>query len=282
MRHRNRYNLALLAVVVALGLAALLVPEPSESPPSLTSADPADVERAEIGYPRGDRQAVRLERGADGWRLTAPIGRRARDGRVVTALSVLDATSDACYRSAEHELADFGLESPRAVLRVGDVEVAFGDRSADGRRYVRAGDRLCLLDDLALPLLAGGAGSLGAPELLPPGSRPVAIRTPAAAAEQGPGGRWSPVAGGDARAWARRWRAARAARFVDPAPAGDLGTIRVRTADGRSHRWRIAAREPELVLVPAGTDYGVVIAADRAGALLAPPAAEGRREESRE
>lgn len=258
MRHRHRYNLALLAVVVVLGLAALLAPEPSNSPPSLTPADPATVERAEIDYPRGDREPVRLERGDNGWRLVSPIERRARDGRIVTALGVLAAASDSCYRSAEHEPADFGLESPRVVLRTGDVEVAFGDRAADSRRYVRAGERLCLLDDRSLPLLAEGVDGLGAAELIPPASTPAAIRTPAAAAERAAGGGWTLVRGsGDAAAWARHWRSARGAFHhrragrrprCDPRPdrgrpAPSVARRRARArAGGRSRRRRLRPR----------------------------------------
>lgn len=285
MRRRKGLNLLLLAAVVALALAAWLLPRPAGGPAPVTPIAPAEVRALELRFPADPaRPALALERRRDGWHLTRPIARAARDGRVVSALGVLDARSESCYDAAGRDPAGFGLAEPRLVLRADDTEVAFGDRAPDGRRYLRAGGRLCLVEDRSYPLLAGGLDGLAAPGLLPPGSTPVAIETPAAAAERAsPASDWRLLRGaGDPGRWADRWRGARARAFVLEPPGDDLGRVRVRTAAGDSHEWRIAQREPDVILVPADTDYGMVVPDPLAANLLEPPRTPPAGEENRE
>lgn len=272
---------------LALGLAAAafwVPPADDGDGTRLTALDPAAVRAVTLEYPRADRHSgqaeLRLERREDGWHLTRPLARAARDGRIVTALAVLAARSRSCYDLADHDAADFGLAPPRLRLQIGDTTLAFGDRSEDGRRYVTDGSRLCLVADRSYPLLAQGLDGLAVAQLLPAGTTPLRIETPrASAARPDPGTDWqlerSDGGRADLAAWAARWRAADAQSFVtDPADA-DLGRIRVATTDGRPHQWRIAQYEPELILVPEGADYGLRIARERAAGLLHPPAPSG-------
>lgn len=285
MRRRRRLNLLLLAAVAALALAAWLLPRPAGGPAPVTPVAPAEVDALELRFPAdAARPTLALERRRDGWHLTRPIARPARDGRVVSALGVLDARSESCYDAAERDPAEFGLAEPRLVLRADDTEVAFGDRAPDGRRYLRSGGRLCLVEDRSYPLLAGGLDGLAAPGLLPPGSTTVAIESPAAAAERATAASdWRMVRGaGDPERWANRWRGARAEAFVTEPPADDHGRVRVRTAAGDTHEWRIARRPPGLVLVPGDAGYGLVVPESLGEDLLepprTPPAGEAERE----
>ena len=160
MSHRGRFNLALLAVIVVLGVTALLLPDPGrERPAPAVAFDPAAVDRIEIRFPRGG-EPLRLERGSEGWRLVAPSRRRASDARVASLLQSLRERTRSCYPAAEHAPAEFGLETPRVVLDLGETRVALGDRAADGRRYLRSGRQLCLVEDVAWPMLRDGAGAL--------------------------------------------------------------------------------------------------------------------------
>jgi hypothetical protein len=52
-------------------------------------------------------------------------------------------------------------------------------------------------------------------------------------------------------------------------PAADLGRVRAVTAAG-IREWRIAAREPALVLVQAGADYALAFAPEAGAGLLDP------------
>ena len=160
MSRRGRLNLFLLGLIVVLGATALLLPEPGrERPAPAVAIDPARIDRIEVRFPRGG-EPLRLERDSEGWRLTAPQPRRASDGRVARLLESLRERTRSCYPATEHAAAEFGLETPRALLRLNDTTIALGDRAADGRRYLRARDQMCLVEDVALPMLREGAGGL--------------------------------------------------------------------------------------------------------------------------
>ncbi len=283
MRQRNLINGLLFAAALALGAVVMLgTPQGDGSVRArLTPLTPSEVQTLEIEYPpaadaeAGDDGTIVLERRDGGWHLTRPLERPALDRRIVTALSGLSAAS-ACYSLLDRDPAEYGLAQPRLRLRADDRPLSFGDRTQDGRRYVRAGSRMCLLEDRTLPLLAQGIEALANPALLPEDAEPLAIEIPWARAERADNtNAWS-SAGLDAVGasqlsdWTARWLAAHAESFVLTPPAADHGRIRIATADGQSHQWRIAQMPPELVLVPAGADYGLRITAERAEALLRP------------
>ncbi len=271
MRLRRSLNLVLAVAIVAGAGAAWYAGQRDSGPPSLTALAPGDIRTLALTFPRDERKSLRLERRRDGWHIAEPIERAASDGRVVTALAVLAAPARGCYAVDEHELADFGLDDPRLRMEADDTTVEFGDRAADGRRYVRAGNRFCLLPDQFWPLMKLGLEGFAAPGVLGAGSAPRRISTPKAEARLTGDDAWDLTRGsGDAKAWAARWRAARADGFVLDPPDADLGRIRIAT-DSAITEFRITVREPALVLVATGADYGLEIAAEEAERLLAPP-----------
>lgn len=276
MRFRSWTNIALLLAVAVLVTAFFLLRDGDRlQPASLTDLDPAAVTGFSVRYADG-RPAMRVEERDEGWHLVEPIDRPARSARIVRILSFLNDRSDACYALSDERLADFGLDEARLVLGANGAEVEFGDRAPDGRRYVRSGERLCLVDDVAYPLLSQGADAVAVLGLLPGNGDPVAIRTPEAAATDPDGdGEWEFERGeGAGKRWAVRWRATSATGLdLDP-PADDLGQAIVELEDGTVHRWRIAVRageETDLVLVPEGRDYGLRIPRDEALGLIEPP-----------
>lgn len=271
MRLRRSLNLVLAVTVAAGAGAAWYAGQRDSGPPPLTGLAPGDIRTLALTFQSEERESLRLERRRDGWHVIEPIERAASDGRVVTALAVLAAPARGCYFVDEHDLAEFGLEDPRLRMEADDTTVEFGDRAADGRRYVRAGDRFCLLPDQFWPLMKQGLDGLAAPSVLGVGTTPRRIATPQAEARLTGDDEWDLTRGsGDAKAWAARWRGARASGFVLDPPDAELGRIRIAT-DSAITEWRIAAREPALVIVPTGADYGLEIAAEKAKHLLEPP-----------
>jgi hypothetical protein len=272
MRLRRSMNLVLALALLAAGGAAWYAQRGETGPPPLTGLQPGDIQSIALTFPRAEGAPLRLQRRRDGWHILEPIERAARDGRVVTALTVLRAPARSCYPVADHEPAEFGLDRPHLRMEVEGTTIAFGDRAADGRRYVRAGERFCLLPDQFWPLLKRGLDGLAVRSLLGTGRAPTRIATPRAEARiEGDNGGWRLTRGsGDSEAWAAAWRGARADGFVLDPPDTDRGRIRVAT-EGAILEWRIAAREPHLILVPTVADYGLRIAGDAAGRLLAPP-----------
>ncbi len=280
MRLRRSLNLVLAVAIAAGAGAAWYAGQRDSGPPPLTGLAPGDIRTLALTFPREERESLRLERRRDGWHISEPIERAASDGRVVTALAVLAAPPRSCYSVDEHDPGEFGLDRPHLRMEADDTTVEFGDRAADGRRYVRAGDRFCLLPDQFWPLMKQGLDGLAAPSVLGVGTRPRRIATPSAEARLTADDDWDLMRGtGDAKAWAARWRGARASGFVLDPPDADLGRIRVAT-DGAIVEWRIAAREPTLILVATGADYGLEIPADKADSLLAPPANDPDEESS--
>ncbi|MDZ7828494.1 MAG: hypothetical protein U5K33_03060 [Halofilum sp. (in: g-proteobacteria)] len=161
MRRRDRTNLVLLALAAVLGVAVLLLPEPRpERPPPAVDFDPDAVERLRLD--RIDREkALIMERRSGSWFVTAPIERRADSGRVARALSTLRMPTSSCYATGERDPATFGLAPPQATLQLDSITVTFGYRAPDGRRYIRAQERLCLVDDVTLPILGGEFAATG-------------------------------------------------------------------------------------------------------------------------
>lgn len=282
MRRRRLINGTLMGLALGLTAAVWMLPADDGDGTRLTALDPAAVDAITLEFPRAetsaDRPELHLERREDGWHLTRPIALPARDGRIVTALGVLSARTRSCYGLDDHDPAEFGLAPPRLRMHIDDTTLAFGDRSADGRRYVSTGSRLCLVGDRTYPLLAQGLGGLAVAELLPAGATPLRIETPrAVAARRNPRADWQLERGDQGRpelaAWAARWRAA-AAQSFELAPAdADHGRVRIETTGSGAYQWRIVRREPKLVLVPEGADYGLRIAPEHAADLLHPPAA---------
>lgn len=154
-RVRDRVNLILLCLVVALGATVLLLPDPGpEPPPAAVEYDPGSVDRVVLDR-LGTEETLRLERRSDGWFMTRPRESRVDESRVARALGALREATDSCYGAAEHEPDEFGLHPPQAELRLDSLRVEFGYRGVDGRRYVRHGGRLCLIEDITLPILGG-------------------------------------------------------------------------------------------------------------------------------
>jgi len=276
VRQRTRLNAGLLLTAAALGAVAWWL-SGDDGPHPLTDLDPSEIRDVRVRYPgMRDAPMLHLQRRDDGWHLVAPIERAARDGRMVTVLAILAARPESCYPIDEHPAAEFGLEPPSVVLVAGRVEVAFGDRSADGRRYVRAGERLCLLRDRTRPLLVDGLDALAVRTLLPAGTTLTRIETPEAmAARPTPASEWRLRRGsGDAQRWLHHWQGARATAVIPDPPATDLGTLRVTTSRGETVGWRIARQDDGLLLVPHGAGYGLMIGPQTAAALRRPPAVD--------
>jgi len=282
MRYRHTTNALLFIAVLLAGVAAWWLHTAGDAGARpLTGVDPGAIRHVEVRFAQDtDTPApvIELERRRDGWHLVAPIERPASDGRVVSALAVLQVRSDSCYASDEHDPADFGLDRPHLTLRLDDdTVVEFGDRAADGRRYVGSSGRFCLLPDRSYPLLSQGVDGLARPSILRAGAKPVRIETPSAAARRpNPASEWKLTQGeGDAKAWAARWMAAQARHFVLDPPGANLGHVRIGDDTGQIHDWRIAQRDPDLILVPAGAEYGMTVADE--GGLLTPPAESSGR-----
>ncbi len=192
MLKRLLLNLGLAVMVAALVLVVWLEPGIDRDAGSTRLTALAVEEIARIMIQRSGHDEIVLERGEHSqWRLSAPLQAPANEFRIEPLLQIVNATSHARFAAAPGELAGFGLDPPRAVLRIGTVDIAFGDTEPiDHRRYVQVGNIVHLVDDNYLDRLELGPASFVSNRLLPAGSHPVRLVLPDFTIEQDAQGRW--------------------------------------------------------------------------------------------
>jgi hypothetical protein len=89
-----------------------------------------------------------MQRSDGGWRITHPVERPARPGRVAQLLALAEAPVAYCQPLGPRG-ANFGVERPNAVVQLNDHRIAFGDRDATRKaRYAAIDDRVCVVDDV--------------------------------------------------------------------------------------------------------------------------------------
>lgn len=226
MAPRPLINLALLAVVLALGaLAWLGADSGKDSVARLTGLEPEDV--AGIRIERGADSTVLLERAEGTWMLRQPYGLPADPQRVQRLLGVLSARSHRRLRPPADRLGEYGLTDPLLRVAVGGLTLEVGGTEPlRHRRYVRSGPEVHLIDDVHLPVLLGRPESFLDHRLLGADPRISALETPAFRIEPGDRGQWrieppQPAVSADRlTAWIDRWRHARALEVL-PAPGGE-------------------------------------------------------------
>jgi hypothetical protein len=192
MRRRLLLNVGLAAIVAALVLVVWLEPgiDRETGPARLTALDADVIGRIEIQ--RSGHDGIIIERSDGQWRLLAPLEAPANEFRIEPLLRIADATTHAHFEAGAGELARYGLDPPRAVLRIDDVEIAFGDTEAlDHRRYMRIGNVVHLVEDHYLHRLQTGYASFVSNRLLPEGSRPVRLSLPDFTLAMDAEGRWN-------------------------------------------------------------------------------------------
>lgn len=146
----TRVNLVL-GVLAAVLLALELWPTASPQQQTLTDLAPDTIDAVRIE--RADRLEVALQRAAEGWRLVHPHPAAAQDRRVEQLLAVARAPVRHSY-PAHGDLARYGLAQPQAVLQLGAMRLAFGDRDPTQRlRYVLVRDEVRVIDDVYFNLL---------------------------------------------------------------------------------------------------------------------------------
>ncbi len=137
----------MLSLTAALLFGAAWLARAPHKPP-LTRVDPATVQRIQVMQDGSPRLA--LERGRDGrWRITRPLRAPARPRRVARLLALLRAPSERRWPVSPELLRESGLDRPRRSVLFDRTRIDFGAESTPpGLRYVRAGDRIQLIDTL--------------------------------------------------------------------------------------------------------------------------------------
>lgn len=251
-------NLALLAVVVALGLFLWYRPAGESEPeaPPLTPLAPDAVQRIEIERP--EQPPVRLVRAEGAWRLTAPVAARVDTFAVDSLLTLTEAPADRPVKTGGGDLAPFGLDRPAVTVRLDDAEVRFGTaHPIENERYILYESGVYLVPARFYDYASVSYTDFIDTRLLAPGRELVALELPGftLTLEDGTWRREPEIealSSDRINAFVNDWRHARALNVQKYAgdPVQERLTLTVAAPDGEPSALTIGilARSPELVL----------------------------------
>jgi hypothetical protein len=279
MTTRSALNLALLGLAAVL--AALIYWQPGIAPPAvlpkLTALAQADVRHITIRSQQGTE--IRLDKEQGDWMMSAPIATYANGFRIDALLGVAQAESHAQLPVAGLDLAKFHLDTPALLLRLNDVEIAFGDSEPlDNRRYVRVGSTIHLIDDDYYYRLQAGVPAFVSNQLLPPHAKPAQISLPAFSVSHA-SGQWqlSPAEKQPSmdtlNGFVDEWQRTQAVE-VDHYEGGGAsrGKITISFEGGAAPlEFLLLQTEPEPVLARADLGLRYHLTAEQAQHLLQPP-----------
>ena len=256
-------NLVLFILLAGLALFTFYEAgrESTEQPLPLTVIDPGKISQIRINH--RDGETISLVKDVHGWRLNQPISVPANSRNVQRLLELARATSYAQLDVRGVDLKKFKLDSPDLYVEFDDIEFAFGGiEPLEGRRYVRVGQVVHLIDDGGYRDANIALAALVNPALLPAGFKQMEIKLPDATISRAEDGRWTavpPSASLSADAMQRladEWQRAEARSVETYVPDGKaLGEVVVRLQPEAELRFEIVAREPELIL--ARRDIGM-------------------------
>jgi hypothetical protein len=178
LSQRLLINLVLIVMIAGLAYAGFHFEPGSSTDTKATISElrPDDVHSIEIQS--GDLH-LRLQRSAQGWDLETPINWPAYATNVGRLLSILNLETSALADATDVDLAQLGLQQPKASIRFNDSLLQFGTTNNIGeRRYVMLDTRLYLLPDVHLAFITQGLSALVDRRLLPRRADIVSLRLP--------------------------------------------------------------------------------------------------------
>lgn len=282
MSSRTLLNLGLLLLIVIL--AALVILEPGieeEAPPTpLTHLEPTAVDRIILRRP--GHEPVTLSRHDGGWWVERDSGPEvpANAMRVSNLQRLAAAESHSRFTPGSGELEKYGLSDPRAVVRLGDQSIAFGDTDPlNNRRYVLVDGVVHLITDSYYRHVIAEASSFYDKALLPGNPAINGLRVPGLTLNKSPQGQWLAepevdVSADNLNALVDEWRYAQAMEVQTAVERGAAaGEVVVDTSDGE-FRFKLYEEDGERVLVRDDLSLAYVFARETAQRLFDPAAHE--------
>ncbi|MEQ6340380.1 MAG: DUF4340 domain-containing protein [Gammaproteobacteria bacterium] len=278
-------NLALF--ILLAGLAVFAFYEAGKEPPgqqsTLTVIDPGKISQIRINHKDGE--IISLIKDVQGWRLNQPISVPANSGNVQQLLGLARTSSYAQFDVRGVDMAKYKLDTPGLYVEFDGLELVFGGTEPlEGRRYVRVGQVVHLIDDSGYRDANIALAALVSPALLPAGFKQMEIKLPNATISRAEDGRWtSAPARADLSAdviqrLVDEWQRAEAHSVETYAPDGKaLGEIVVRLEPTAELRFEIVAREPELILARRDIGMQYHFTAEQAKRLFLHETSKGRQ-----
>jgi hypothetical protein len=251
MTRQARHTWILIAVVAALGLAAIgeTLRDRRNAPRPLLDVLPSRIDTITVectgcGSPR------RFQRVQGRWEMTQPWAVPAASARIERLLGIPGTPVRRRFGQPPADVAALGFAPPFARITLGELLIEFGTTDAiDNARYVRCGEEIALIPDrISVDLLA-------APERFVDPDPFAGLRGGVVAVQEAD----APWPQARVRAFAG-WRAEDVVALAGDAP--QIGrALRVRDARGREHDYLLAADGDRLVLQRARLPLGWVLPA---------------------
>jgi len=188
---RTGLNLALVAVVATLAALSYFKPGTQHPAPTVRLIDLKPVEVHEIRVAVPGQKPTDLKLGPQGWQVTAPFILPADPNLMKTLLDYLDVPSRDSFPAAGRDLAQYGLDKPKAELWLNDSDYRFGGfQPVNNEQYVLAGGTIHLVDPQLFYRIDHDAYWWIDKALLPAGAEITALQLPDATLTRDKQGIW--------------------------------------------------------------------------------------------
>lgn len=249
--NRQKLNLVLAAVALALGAGVWLSQKKEETKPPLTALKSDAI--THIALEHEGKPRIVLAKTNGNWALTEPVAVAADALAVNTLLGIAEAPVQGKLDAQQVKPADIGLEPPLLTLKLDDTLVQFGGTEPlNYRRYVRAGDTIALIDDVNGPAFDADYSDLVSKALLPDKADIQRIELPGLTVARDANGKgWTTTPAADAalaQALADHWLQARAMWTQAAEPGEPKGEpVKIVTKD-KTCDFLVVARDPQLTI----------------------------------
>lgn len=262
VKSRLLVNLLLLLALLGLGLYAYYRPEKAPTPGVAVS----QLKRDEISHirvqPRSGPSIELVRHGAQ-WRLEAPQRTRADSLQVDRLLDIVTARGK--EKLPRTELARFDLAPPRVSVTLNDQSFAFGAiNEITNEQYLATADAVYLVPPHFGYSIPTDPSRLISARLLGPDEAPTGFdfgRWKVVKDEQG---KWTlsgappskqPLSQDDFNRWADEWKLVTSLEVMPHRAARGRDAVSVTLAGGRTIRFEILSRNPQVTLLRA--DEGI-------------------------
>lgn len=249
---RSLVNLFLLLLLLA---AYLIFSAEDKTPPAerLTQLQLDEINLIRI--PRDNNNDIVIEKisdtsGTQSWQMQQPYSIKAHQFRVNTLLKLSQLPVEQSWPVDELNLADYGLEPPRARIQFNQQQIAFGKTSPlNNQRYLLHNNKISLHADDTYPLVSAQPASLVDLYLLQQ-AEPLAITAPGLQLYKNDAGRWQSeqaLSADQIQTVLQHWGNAQAFAVHTYMPRKQLGKITIQFAQ-QAIEFEITDDDPWLIL----------------------------------
>ncbi len=256
---RSLVNLVLLLLLLAV-YVFFSGEDESQAPERLTQLQHDEINLIHI--PRDNGENIVIENitdaaGKHSWQMQQPYSIKAHAFRINTLLKLSQLPVEQSWSVDDLDLADYGLQPPRARIQFNQQEIAFGKTSPlNHKRYLLHNNKISLHADETYPLVSAQPASLVDLYLLQQ-TEPLEITSPQLHLYQNDAGHWQSnkqLTADQIQTILQHWKNAQAFAVHGYMPRKQLGKINIQLAQ-QTIEFEITDDDPWLIL--ARPDLGI-------------------------